>query len=429
MKPVWKEVLCLGWQIDPRTKRRYEVKSQNITEAHHNFQKMRARGVPVPACWEHQDIEAGDAPAGADAVAEWKRNYARYTFAHLADSRINKRGNLDMLHEVEDDEDVKRLKKVKFVSPKIYNGYSDSRGGEYQGTTVVHSAATPTPVQNWQQPWELSEPDAMYLSYTPPDGQDECPSYSDTFSAWLSAVELSVTADPSEETTVADEETPPPKKKDDEGGGSGKGKKTLMDVIKALKDTGMNIPDEVEDECGLIIAIKASKGGEAQVEPESEPAPEPNPDADTTSAGGPPMVMSTLDRNPQRRKVAEREAKPERDDAAARVGKLFDTGRIDGTKKRALLRVAGGTEMSFTTDGVAGGKRWAAHIAELAELEKKPEWSVWKPKGQRRADGTYEMSATEPVKPPDYKGRPAVDEKRGQVGADFILGKVDYKDT
>ena len=34
---------------------------------------MLSRGVPVPACWDHQDIEAGDAPADADAQAEWKR--------------------------------------------------------------------------------------------------------------------------------------------------------------------------------------------------------------------------------------------------------------------------------------------------------------------------------------------------------------------
>ncbi len=142
------------------------------------------------------------------------------------------------------------------------------------------------------------------------------------------------------------------------------------------------------------------------------------------------MVMSTLDKDPKRRARAEKFAVEERTEATKRVNTAFETGRIDGPKKRALLRVAtGGTgiAMSFTATGEAGGKDWSAFLANLAEVEKKPVNSAWKPTGRRNPDGTVEMSTTD-VPLPKVPGTETTPE-RAQLGADVILGKISVADA
>lgn len=418
---VWKEVLCLGEQIDPRTKRRFKITPKKIRDAHRNFQTMFSRGIPVPAVWEHQDIEAADAPPDADKIAEWKRNYARYTFAHLEDSRINDRGNLDMLHDVGTEEDAERLPLVKFCSPKIYEGYWDSKGGTYDGTTIAHVAATPTPVQFWQKPFELSDSDVLYLSYCPPDLPRQTPSICPRedvpvgwmFDEWLDSLdpaprELSTTP---EESAVADDKKDDAPKKDDGGSKPGGGKSTLEDVIKALRDTGMNIPEEVEDEAGLVIAIKAANGqtpAEAEVEDENPATAE---SGDTTAAGGPPMMMSTTDKNPTRRKQAQAWAKEERTDAAVRINDALSSGRLSPPEARKLLRRVESHEMSFT-DGEPSSDGWKKLLAEIEAAEKKP--------ARKKTDPPRDLSTTE-APAPNFAG--AMTSERAGVVTDVILGK------
>ena len=373
---IWKEVLCLGRQMDPKTKLWFTITPKRIRDAHKNARKMLSRGVPLPACWEHQDIEAGDAPPDADGIAEWKRAYARYTFAHIGDSRINDRGNLELRHDDVRPEDAKVLERCKFVSPKIYDGYADSRGGQYDGCTVVHVAATPSPVQHWQRPWELSDPTAMYLSYSRPPEDENCPLY-DGINEWLdelAAVELSAT--PSEESAVAEENDEKPAKKEGGEGGDGGGKDAdFAALIKALKAKGMNIPDRVEDMAGLIIAIESNGGGAPEPDGDEDNG---NPDDDmpateAPAGGAAPMVMSTLDPNPKRKKVAQRYAVDERAAAVARIEAAFKgDGKVgrDAPTARQLLRRAKGVEMSFTADLEAGGARWTKLLADIAAYEK-----------------------------------------------------------
>ena len=496
--PVWKEVLCLGVHFDPRTGERHEFKPAHVKRAHKNYQRMKERGVPVPACWEHQKhIEAGNAPPTDEAIAEWKRQYARYTFAHAIDSRINERGNLDMLLDVADQADAEQLPKVKFVSPKVYTaGYWDTKGGEYDGATVAHIAATPTPVQFWQKPFELSADDTFFLSFTPADaaapdpvslglseykcplcggrayngdaktgtryrGGGKCADCDKTFSIvgmhlkptrtphadlsatlpadaaaqksgsapkwepcprqdWsiddaYAALELSATdPPPDEEPPVADEY-------DDKGGDKSApkkagGKMTIADVIKALKDHGMSIPEEVEDEAGLVIAIKSQKGG---MEPDGDEVPAEPAAGDTDPAqGGPPMLMSTTDANPKKRDRANKYAKDERDGATARISAALKgdgrTGR-DPRTARVLLRRAAAVEMSFNRDYEAVGASWTKLLTDIAAYEK----SV--PTVRLRADGSpLDLSATAVVERPNPDGR--VKDPTGQLGSDIILG-------
>jgi hypothetical protein len=401
--PVWKEVLLPGLLTDPKTRKRHRITARDIRQSHENVRLMLARGVPVPCVFEHIGLEAGDPD-------ERRARFAKHCFGHIGDSRLSteadvaaliasRPGTLLLRHDVANDEDIPKLRACKYVSPKLRPGWVDSRGHEYDGTVLTHSALTPGPVQHWQQPFsiQLSDDTALYLSYTPPGDADDsvnssappidtprnkanstapCPPQTDTrdewtFAGWLAEarraagldpVELSTT-DPPEGSPVADEAPKPPeKKKDDAGGGAG-GKKTLADVIKALRESGMNIPDEVEDETGLVIAIKASKGGEPEPEDDlpSDAAPDTAP-----APGGPPMLMSTFDKDTRA------SAREDLADVRKRIDQCVKDGKMQGFKARQLLRRLNpaGLKLSVTEDGALTGPQYDAVLKELADAEK-----------------------------------------------------------
>lgn len=438
MIQIWKETLLPGTQIDAKSKQPFTITSQDVKAAERNLNRMVAKHRNVPLVWEHQDVEEND-------LEEWKANYAKNTFGKVGGARINSRGALEVRHDVHDKRDADQLKKTGYVSPKIYHGYQDSQGDEYTGLTIAHVAATPTACQFWQRPFELSDDDAMYLSYTPPEGA-ECPVYSETFKEWLSALELSVTGDPDEESTVADEEETPTKKKgppdksdDDDTTDSG-GNEDLKAIVKALKEKfGANISEKVTNWKELLIAIESNAGsGDMDADPEPDPEPT-NPDEDlaasadaaTTGASGPPMVMSTLDTDPKKRDKAIKTVKPDRDEWVKAAEAVFAAGKCDGPTKRAWQRVLTSCELSVTGDGKVTGKRFNATVTEIKKALALAPDSVWAAsKVKKRADGTFDMSTlTVPAPPPTNPKDEKKVEERGQVGADFILGKRDYKDT
>jgi hypothetical protein len=351
---LWKEVLCLGRQCD-RFGRWFEITPAEVGDAKRNASLMLSRGVPVPTVWEHQDIEANQIPNTPAAVAEWKRRYAKFCFGHIGGARVNGRGNLELLHEVPDPADAKQLQKVKFCSPKLYRAYSDSRGGKYRGTTIAHVAATPTPVQYWQRPFELSQGDALYLSYTPP-----------------------------EEGTVADDADDKGKTKGGAGGDLG----ALMD---ALREKGMTIPDEVKDIGGLIIAIKAGSGAGGDTDLDLDDTPEPGAtdadmgaDAGATAAGpSAPMLMSDARAEPFR-KMAKR-------DLATRIKNLLRSGRVDRPTAQKLLQKASAVELSFTT---AGELTHTPLVAQVEAYEQLPKGLAFSAKGGKPAPDELELSTT-----------------------------------
>lgn len=357
MARVWKEVLCQGRQRDVHGNW-FTFGPRDIRAALGNARKMLARGLSVPAVWEHQPIEVGDRPRTAAEIAEWKRRYAKFTFGHVVDARINDRGNLDLLHEIRDPRDAEQLLKTRFCSPKVYPSYSDSRGGEYRGATVVHVAATPTPCQHWQRPWELSRADALYLSYTPPEG------------------------------------SPVPEEGDDKDkGGTGKG--DLGALMDALREVGLTIPDEVTDIPGLVIAIKA--GGGAGAGGGGPSSADDDLDLDggagsgaTTPGGGAPLMMSTTSADQHVRSQAAAWAADERREIKRRIEDLFKTGRIDRPTARQLWRHGRAVEMSFTAEAVAVSP---LHT-KLTELEKLKPNHAWK-SGEGR-----DLSATRAVDAP-----------------------------
>lgn len=355
----------MGRQCDPHGTW-FEFTPRDVRAALANARKMLGRGLSVPCVWEHQGLEVRDRPRTPAELAEWKRRYAKFCFGHVAGARINDRGNLDLLHEVPDDRDAEQLAKTRFCSPKVYPSYSDSRGGTYRGATIAHVAATPTPVQYWQRPFELSQGSALYLSYTPPEG-----------------------------STVADDSDDKGKKKGVDGG-SDRGE--LGALFDALTEKGLNIPPEVKDIAGLIICIKSSPAfsGDAGAGDDLDLDAGAGDDLDlgdkgaTTAGGGPPMMMSTTDRDPARRSQATAWALDERRDLKRRIEALHNTGRVDRPTARQLFRQSRAIEMSFTAEAEAVSPLHK----RLAELEKRPANAVWKAEGR-------DLSATRVVGAPE----------------------------
>lgn len=349
---IWKEVLLPGRQRSPEGEW-YRFGPGHIRRAYRNTVKMLSRGVSLPCVWEHVGVEAGDDDAK-------KAAYARHTFGHITAARINGRGALELEHEIPNADDVDTLRAVRFVSPKVYPGYSDSRGGEYRGTTIAHVAATPTPVQFWQRPFELSRGKPLYLSYTPEGRQ------------------------------MADENDDKPEGgkggDKDKGGGDQGG---LSKLIDALREAGMNVPDEVTDIPGLIIAVKASGGigGGDDLDDDDGLIDAPGGGA---AGGGAPMMMSD-DR-------AKGYARKDKEDLVRRANRLFSTGRVTRPVRDKLVREIQAVQMSYTRAGDLHNPPKV--IARLEAYEELPKNSAWKPTGDAR-----EMSDTRGVDAPDLGGK------------------------
>ncbi|HYH63955.1 MAG TPA: hypothetical protein VD866_04585 [Urbifossiella sp.] len=360
----WKEVLLPGRQRD-RHGDWFEFTPRDIRAAFKNVGRMLSRGVSLPGVWEHVKVEAGDTDAR-------KAAYAKYTFGHVVGRRLNGRGGLDLRLKGEDERDLEQLRKTRFVSPKVCPGYSDSKGGEYRGLTIAHVAATPTPVQFWQKPFELSRGRPLYLSFQP--GGDAMPD------------------DP---------------KKPVDGDGKKTGAKTLADVIDALREKGFNIPQEVTDETGLVIAIKAGGdldgGGDTDPDLELDDAVA-GTDA-TANAPGAPMLMSEKRVGPFRKMT--------RRDLGARVNKLLATGRVARPTAVKLMNQVKTVEMSFTTDGELYRNPLADRIAAYEDL---PKHSAWKPDGRTDA---RDLSVTEIDPPDELRGD---GKKADEEATNFLLG-------
>lgn len=412
MHRIWKEVLIPSpAQFDARG-RRFSITPEQVRQAHRNASLMLSRGVPIPCVFEHVNLEAGDPD-------EWKARYAKYCFGHIGASRLATAGDvragiasavgtLLMRHDVDDPEDVKRLRKVKYVSPKVYPGYRDSRGGVYHGTTVSHSALTPTPVQFWQRPFKLPRDDstAPRTGYDPPAAAPGPPASRATptpVQFWQRPFELSrgaalyLSYTPPEGPTV-------PNEGDDKGktGAGDAGRGELGALIDALREIDLTIPDEVRDIAGLIIAIKATR---------SKPAADADLDLDddldldaagtgagdagaTAPAGGAPMLMSDARAEPFRTMT--------RRDLVTRVKGLLRSGRIDRPTAQRLAHRAQAVELSFTTAGDMVNRPDV--FADVEAYERLPKGLAFTAKGGRPAPDELELSATRVEAPGTLQG-------------------------
>lgn len=404
MIQLWKETLLPGTQRDARSQRAFTITKRDIRAGERNINRMVAKGRRIPLIYEHLDVEECD-------PEEWKANYARNTFGWVGGARLStaedvaagiasRPGTLLIRHDIHDEKDAQQVRRTGFVSPKIYfDGYTDSQGEQYDGLAVSHVASSPTVCQFWQAPFQLSDADAFYLSYLPPDESDSgnssarpidtpenksnshvpfsgsnSPAEKWTFAAWLASarraagltdsapLDLSATEPP--EGAVADD-SDKGGKKEPEGGGNA----DLKAVVGAIKKAfpGAVISDKVTNWSELVIALE-SNGAGAPDEPDADDLPS---DATATTPGtGPPMMMSTLQkRDPDLAK----DVRAELADVRKRIDKALDEGKVTGLKARQWHRVLNGSglQLSVTDAGEIKGPRYDEVLKELAEAEGK----------------------------------------------------------
>lgn len=384
---LWKDVLYPDVQQRDRYGNWFSFSRKDTATAARNCLKMLRRGLRIPCVFEHQpDAEPTELSRG-DRLA----NYVKHTFGEIRGAKLDGQGVLWLRHEVYDPKDAAFLARTRMqCSPKMYPGYSDSRGGEYRGPTVGHVAATPSPIQTWQKPFELSRSGALYLSYEVPPMADDT---------------------------------------DDKGDAEPKGgeKGELGELMEALRAKGLTISDKVSTLKELIIAVESCgdmDGGDDDLpEPEPEAPPADDDLANTAPAptGGAPMLMSMGSPDPAVRKQVAGWARDERSDLKKRVQAAFTSGRLDRPEARQWLRRVSAVEMSFTVEGEA------VHplAKKLAEVEARPAHSRWSPTGKRPGDAR-ELSDTRAVDAPDrLKGK---DESKEQKEAtDWLCAHLPKK--
>ncbi len=365
MNSVWKDVLWPGkWSFpDGRV---LELTSDKIASVYANGKAMLAAGLDVPFCWEHQPgaqphpVELSSAVYGdKDKRADWAKN----VIAPAVDYRIKSdpaRGNV---LEAAFDKDrltvdeLNSIEKCGKVSCRLDKNFRDARDGKvYDGFSVSHIAVTPKPLEPNQKPFQMSQSceESFYFGIAQDDDGD-------------------------------DDDKPVKKQKTDDSAADDAPKGGSTDVAmicEALRGEGWNIPDEVVDADGLVIAIKAG----------SAPKSDPNDPAGTgqakttTAAGAAPLMMSQSEMYAQRPAIVD----ADRREVCRRIQILVESGRVAPPVAKQLQHEFSSFELSY--DG--GNYASTGVIAELKAYEKLPEGMVMKP------GPGFDMSAVNP--PPEF---------------------------
>jgi hypothetical protein len=240
-------------------------------------------------------------------------------------------------------EDRERLAKVRYASPQLRWDWLDSDGKVWKGLTIQHIAATPIPKQRGQNAFNLSDG-----SFRIPDEE---------------IIRLS------EGTPMADKKDETP----DEVEGGGESVAGFSELIEALKGTGMNIPDEVNDIPGLIIAVKASGGSDDDsMDDDEDPNAMPDNVGDTQAA---PVGLS----NAEKKSLARAETLT-RVDIDQRINRLLRSGRITPPIASKLKAQSGKVQLSFTPDG---DLKENALVIRIDAYESLPKGTAWRKNGKR----------------------------------------------
>ncbi len=289
---------------------------QQMQALHSRAAEMAAAGLQIPLCWNHQDVGPMSA---ADILAARARN----VFGYVASTERGKEDLLNTTLDIPDPDDAAQFAKTRWISPEVTWDHKDGTGRVWAGPSITHLAATARPVDPHQKP--------------PVQLSQDAPSYS-------RRVRLSL------EDIMADEEKP-----DSGGEAEGEGGGEIADLIDALREHGLNIPDHVSDMAHLITAVKSQ--GEAEEEGTDNPGDEYG--AEITEAQAP--VMMAMER---------RVLDFERSALKQRIEALFPA-RIDRPTRDKLLAEHGTVRMSL--DRKKGVPRPTGLAAKVAAYEELPE--------------------------------------------------------
>jgi hypothetical protein len=276
-------------------------------------------GLNVPVCWEHQESAVPLSQADLDRELAEK---TRKVIGHVTGVRLSPEGFIEAAIDVPNADDARRLPAVRFVSPFINQGLPDGSGRAWPGESIWHVAVTPRPVQHTQKPFK---PVAL--------SQGIC-----------------LSLDGYKGGSMAEKQ-----KEDGVEGGS------LADLVEALKAAGLNIPEEVSDIAGLIIAVKANHEGD---DTDLETPPEEPPQEVPPTSG----VGMSLNKN----KKSARELALEKqllDTEAAGVKRRVAAlkGRVALPVYQKLTQEVNAVKLSLGDDGKLRNDFFLARLAAFEE--------------------------------------------------------------
>lgn len=330
MAVIWKDVLYPGTVVVPDNDGkpvRCMIQPHDIQNACQVGNAKIKRHWGIPGCWGHQP---GALPVqlAEDRIADQVKN----TFGHAIGFEVVG-GILRVGLDVPDADDVKRLAKIRFVSPRLDYDWRDGTGKLWKGLTVTHIAATPRPVWPKQKPFNIAlghdRPRTLFLSL---DAYESNPMSGENDDKKTGETETEKKAPPAETET----------KKDDAGGSADF--RLLVDALRTIN--GLTIPDGVSTLSDLTIAVKASAGTQAEQEDEDdedEDDSELDDEDDETQTGDadeddlknpnktgevPPPIQMAFDRA----------SKLDRQTIEKRITKLEKSGRVTPAIRDGLLR-------------------------------------------------------------------------------------------
>lgn len=154
---TWKDVIRVGTYRLPDG-RRIEFTRDDLRHLHGRVKAMAAANVLPALSWEHQD------EAKPQTAAERRANKARFCLGHVFDARLAGDDELELLLDVPDPDDYRRLASVRFTSPELVDNFIDGNGRAWPGKSITHVAITPTPVQHGQRGFKSAQLSVVRLS-------------------------------------------------------------------------------------------------------------------------------------------------------------------------------------------------------------------------------------------------------------------------
>jgi hypothetical protein len=305
--------------------------------------KMLRAGIPVPVSWGHRS----DAKPGSISADDWQSAKEKGVAGYALSCDIKGGpGFADI--EIPDDADGRQAEKVRFCSPEI-DDFTDGNG-KHWGEVFTHIALTPRPVQHDQPPIaRLSLSGPIRLSVDPLTGKNMADEKPDE--------------KPEDVKPPADEK---PKEKPDES--------RLGSLIAALRDAGFEVPAEVTDIDGLIIAVK-SKAPTSEPEEEEELEDDDMNNDELGEVRSPPVQMSMAEK-----KSHERAVNLTRRDLTERIQTLVKRRQITPAIGSKLTQQIPKIQLSFSE---AGDLKPNALLHKIEAYEELPKGGAFQTKGKR----------------------------------------------
>lgn len=154
MAKVWKQLLQPAtYYASTSTGGRvpFAVSPADVAAYHGRLKDMLTDRLQVPAAWQHQEKAV---PLTPDEWDVRRAELCKLTCGQTVGARLNPDSTLDVLLDVPDEEEARRVKVIDLVSPGFKRDFVDGRGKKWPGLSIAHVAITPTPVQHDQAPGE-----------------------------------------------------------------------------------------------------------------------------------------------------------------------------------------------------------------------------------------------------------------------------------